>query len=55
VLADIVAQVKRGKNAAPITPVALEGVKRIDALFDIEREVNGLAADERLQRRRQKS
>ncbi|MBZ9790866.1 IS66 family transposase [Rhizobium sp. 3T7] len=52
VLADIATNAQRGKNA---TPVALEAVKRIDALFDIEREVNGLAADERLQRRRQES
>ncbi|MER9845541.1 IS66 family transposase [Mesorhizobium australicum] len=55
VLADIAANAKRGKNAAPISPIALEAVKRIDALFDIERGINGLAADERLQRRRQES
>ena len=55
VLADIASNTKRGKNAAAISPVALEAVKRIDALFDVEREVNGLAADERLQRRRQES
>ena len=36
------------KNAAAISPVALEAVKRIDALFDIERGINGLSADERL-------
>ena len=34
----------------PISPLALEAVKRIDTLFDIEREVNGQAADERLGR-----
>ncbi|MER9587128.1 IS66 family transposase [Mesorhizobium sp. M0276] len=55
VLADIAANAKRGKNAAPISPIALEAVKRIDALFDIERGINGLAAHERLQRRRQES
>jgi transposase len=55
VLADIATNAKRGKNAAPISPIALEAVKRIDALFDIEREINGLAADERLERRRQAS
>ena len=38
-----------------ISPIALVAVKRIDALFDIEREVNGLAADDRLERRRQDS
>ncbi len=35
--------------------MALEAVKRIDALFDIEREINGLAADQRLERRRRDS
>ncbi|MGO8433496.1 IS66 family transposase, partial [Rhizobium johnstonii] len=43
VLADIATNAKRGKNATPISPVALEAVKRIDALFDIERDINGLA------------
>ncbi|WP_459178789.1 IS66 family transposase, partial [Sinorhizobium meliloti] len=55
VLADIASNAKRGKNAAAISPVALEAVKRIDALFDIERDINGLAADERLQRRQKDS
>lgn len=55
VLADIVANAKRGKNAAPISPMALEAVKRIDGLFDIEREINGLAADQRLERRHKES
>ena len=36
-LADIAANARRGKNAPPISPIALEAVKRIDALFDIER------------------
>jgi transposase len=47
-LADIAANTRRGKNAAAISPIALEAVRRIDALFDIERGINGLAADERL-------
>ena len=47
-LADIAANARRGKNAAAISPVALEAVKRIDALFDIERGINGLSAEERL-------
>nr|MDZ8097190.1 IS66 family transposase [Nostoc sp. DedSLP01] len=55
VLADIATNAKRGKNAAAISPVALEAVKRIDALFDIERDINGLSVDERLQRRQQDS
>ncbi|WP_338283372.1 IS66 family transposase [Sinorhizobium sp. KGO-5] len=55
VLADIATNAKRGKNAAAISPVALEAVKRIDALFDIERDINGLAPSERLQRRQKDS
>ena len=47
-LADIAANARRRKGAAAISPVALEAVKRIDALFDLERPINGLAADERL-------
>lgn len=35
--------------------MALEAVKRIDALFDIEREINGLAAEQRLAHRRKDS
>src|ERR1700688_1447516 len=42
-LADIAANARRGKSATPISPIALEAVKRIDALFDIEREINGLS------------
>ncbi len=30
-----------------VAPLALEAVKRIDAIFDIEREINGLLAAER--------
>lgn len=55
VLADIAANAKRRKNTEPISPIALEAVRRIDALFEIEREVNGLTASERLDRRRRDS
>jgi transposase len=48
VLADIAANVRRGPNAPPISPLALAAVKRIDMLFDIERTINGLNIDERL-------
>jgi transposase len=41
-LADIAANARRGKKAMAISPVALEAVKRIDDLFDIERAINGL-------------
>ena len=54
-LADIAASKRRGKGAAPISPVALEAVKRIDALFDIERELNGESAERRLAVRRERS
>jgi len=54
-LADIAANARRGRNAAAISPVALEAVRRIDALFDIERGINGLAADERLRIRKEQS
>ncbi|MFG6574212.1 IS66 family transposase [Sulfitobacter sp. 1A13353] len=47
-LADIAGNVREGKPAHQISPVALEAVKRIDAIFDIEREINGLDADARL-------
>lgn len=55
VLADIATNARRGPQAAPISPIALEAVKRIDALFDIERDINGMLADERLARRREVS
>jgi transposase len=54
-LADIAANARRGKNAAAISPVALEAVRRIDVLFDIERGINGLAADERMRIRTEQS
>jgi transposase len=52
VLADIAANAQRGKRAPPISPLALEAVKRIDAIFDIERTINGASAEERLALRR---
>jgi transposase len=54
-LADIAANARRGKTAAAISPIALEAVKRIDALFDIERGINGLNAEERLRVRQEQS
>ena len=36
-------------------PIAIETVKRIDALFAIEREINGLSQDQRLRERAKKS
>ena len=51
-LADIAAGKRRGRNAPPISPLAMEAVKRIDALFDIERGINGETAERRLAVRR---
>ncbi len=49
-LADIEASARRkaeGKASAPISPLALEAVRRMDRLFEIERSINGKSADER--------
>jgi transposase len=57
-LADIVEAARRkaeGKNPLIISPLALEAVLRMDALFDIEREINGLSAQERLAARQERS
>jgi transposase len=54
-LADIAAQARRGTNAVVISPIALEAVKRIDALFAIEREIHGKNADERHAARQEQS
>ena len=51
VLADIEANARRkarGSTSGAISPTALEAVRRIDALFEIERSINGLPADRRL-------
>jgi transposase len=54
-LADIAANARLSKTAAPISPIAFEAVRRIDALFDIEREINGLSAARRLAARQERS
>jgi transposase len=54
-LADIAANARRGNKAPAISPIALEAVKRIDALFDIERGINGQSTEERLRVRREQS
>lgn len=38
----------RGERAGTVYPIALEAVKRLDALFDIERTINGRPAADRL-------
>lgn len=54
-LADIAATARRGPNIAPVSPIALEAVNRIDALFAIERQINGMGADERRRIRHEQS
>jgi len=45
----------QGETPTFISPMALEAVQRIDALFAIEREINGLSADERKAARQNQS
>jgi len=51
-LADVTA--KAGGKLAVIAPLAFEAVNRIDAIFDIEREINGRSIDERVAVRRKR-
>ncbi len=54
-LADIKGNARKGKPAHDISPVALEAVARIDAIFDIERGINGLNVADRQVARHQLS
>ena len=54
-LADVEGNIRKGKDAKEISPIALEAVKRIDALFDIEREISGLDPAARLEARKARS
>jgi transposase len=57
-LADLEAAARkkaRGEKPNLVYPLAVEAVKRIDALFDIERAINGLSADQRHLVRQEKS
>ncbi|MPR13296.1 IS66 family transposase [Microvirga tunisiensis] len=55
-LADIQKSARdRKRKGKPISPIALEAVQRYDALFEIERQINGLSAEERLAARQEKS
>jgi transposase len=50
VMADVAENARRkaqGKVPAAISPLALEAVRRIDALFEIERSINGQSAEQR--------
>ena len=59
VLADIEAaaraKAKREKKPVLVSPLALEAVRRIDALFEIERAINGKSPEERLAARHEHS
>lgn len=37
-----------GKKEIPLSPIAIEVVRRVDALFAIERSVNGKSPEERV-------
>ena len=52
-LADVAAKT-RGQLSV-LAPLAVEAVQRIDAIFDIEREINGRSVDERLAERRERA
>jgi transposase len=54
-MADIEENARRkasGKKEIALSPIAIEIVRRIDALFEIERSINGKSAEERLAVRR---
>jgi transposase len=50
IMADLAANARRkaqGKTPGVISPLALEAVRRIDALFEIERSINGQSVEQR--------
>jgi transposase len=52
VMADVEENARRkaaGKREIPLSPIAIEVVRRIDALFEIERSINGRSPQERLE------
>ena len=58
VFADVEENARRkaaGKTEIPLSPIAIEVVRRIDALFMIERSINGRSPEERLAVRRVES
>jgi transposase len=55
VLADVAENTRRkaaGKKDIPLSPIAVEVVRRMDALFAIERAINGRSPEERVVERR---
>ena len=58
ILADIAQAARKtsaGEKPPVISPMALEAVRRMDALFEIERAINGLSIEQRLAARRESS
>ena len=54
-LADIKAIARKGRSTAEeISPIALDAVTRIDAIFAVEREINGLSAAARYEVRQRR-
>jgi transposase len=51
-LADVARRARDARRT--ISPIAVEAVQQIDAIFDIERQINGLSAEERLSIRQQR-
>jgi hypothetical protein len=50
-MADLAENARRkaaGKKEIPLSPIAIEVVRRIDALFAIERDINGKSPEERI-------
>ena len=57
-MADIEENARRraaGKTGSVLSPIAIEIVRRIDALFEIERSINGKSAEERRMVRQERS
>jgi transposase len=54
-LADVEGNIRKGRSAKEISPIAFEAVRRIDALFEIERDSNGQSAAARLEARQRLS
>jgi transposase len=55
-LADVATQLKKRRKQAPvISPLAVEAVRRIDAIFYVERAINGRSVQDRLALRQQHS
>lgn len=54
-LADVQANIRKGKSPKEVSPIAVEAVKRIDALFEIERMVKDQTPEARLEMRQRQS